>query len=128
MKDIKVVYMGTPDFSTGPLKVLLEKTNVVLVVTKPDALIGRKKTLAPSPVKSLALENNIPVYTPENIRKEYQTIIDAKPDIIITCAYGKIIPKELIDYPKYGCVNIHFFFSNWFYYIKINNSINYTNT
>ena len=107
MKDIKVVYMGTPDFSTGPLKVLLEKTNVVLVVTKPDALIGRKKILTPSPVKSLALENNIPVCTPENIRKEYQTIIDAKPDIIITCAYGKIIPKELIDYPKYGCVNIH---------------------
>lgn len=107
MKDINVVYMGTPDFSLEPLKVLIEKTNVVLVVTKPDALVGRKKILTPSPVKKLAMENNIPVVTPTSIKKEYQTVIDAKPDLIVTCAYGKIIPKELIDYPKYGCVNIH---------------------
>jgi len=107
MKDIRVVYMGTPDFSIAPLKVLIEKTNVVLVVTKPDALVGRKKVLTSSPVKKLALEGNIPVFTPESIKKDYQTIIDAKPDLIVTCAYGKIIPKELIDLPKYGCVNIH---------------------
>lgn len=107
MKDKRVVFMGTPDFSLKPLKVLIEKCNVVLVVTKPDALIGRKKELTPSPVKKLALENNIEVFTPNSIKKEYQRVIDAKPDIIITCAYGKIIPKELIDYPKYGCVNIH---------------------
>ena len=107
MKDIKVVYMGTPDFSLEPLKILIEKTNVVLVVTKPDAYIGRKKVLTPSPVKKLALEHNIPVVTPESIKKDYQSIIDAEPDIIITCAYGKIIPKVLLDYPKYGCVNIH---------------------
>jgi len=107
MKDVRVVFMGTPDFSLEPLKVLIEKTNVVLVVTKPDALVGRKKILTPSPVKILAEENNIPVFTPSSIKKDYQTIIDSKPDIIITCAYGKIIPKVLIDYPKYGCVNIH---------------------
>ena len=107
MKNIRVVYMGTPDFSLEPLKVLLEKTNVVLVVTKPDALIGRKKVLTQSPIKKLALENNIPVFTPDKIKDNYKEIIDAKPDIIITCAYGKIIPKALIDYPKYGCVNIH---------------------
>lgn len=99
--------MGTPEFSLEPLKVLIEKTNVVLVVTKPDAYVGRKKVLTPSPVKELALENNIKVITPLSIKKEYQSIIDAKPDIIVTCAYGKIIPKVLIDYPKYGCINIH---------------------
>jgi len=107
MKDIRVVFMGTPDFSLAPLKVLIEKTNVVLVVTKPDAIVGRKKVLTPSPVKELAIENNIPVITPESIKKDYQSVIDAKPDLIVTCAYGKIIPKVLIDYPKYGCVNIH---------------------
>lgn len=107
MKEKRVVFMGTPDFAVEPLKVLIEKTNVVLVVTKPDALVGRKKIVTPSPVKKLAIDNNIPVFTPESIKKDYQMIIDAKPDIIITCAYGKIIPKVLIDYPKYGCVNIH---------------------
>lgn len=107
MKDIRVVFMGTPDFSLEPLKVLIEKTNVVLVVTKKDAYVGRKKVLTPSPVKLLATENNIPVVTPDSIKKEYQSVIDAKPDLIVTCAYGKIIPKVLIDYPKYGCVNIH---------------------
>lgn len=107
MKDIKVVFMGTPDFSLAPLKVLIEKTNVVLVVTKPDAEVGRKRVLTPSPVKKLAMEKNIPVFTPNSIKKDYRTIIDAEPDLIVTCAYGKIIPKVLIDYPKYGCVNIH---------------------
>ena len=107
MKDLRVVYMGTPDFSLEPLKILIEKTNIVLVVTKPDAYVGRKKILTPSPVKKLALENNIEVYTPESIKKDYQRVLDSKPDIIITCAYGKIIPKEILDYPKYGCINIH---------------------
>lgn len=107
MKNIRVVYMGTPDFSLEPLKILIEKTNVVLVVTKPDALVGRKKVLTPSSVKKLALENNIPVFTPESIKKDFQQILDVKPDLIVTCAYGKIIPKILIDTPKYGCVNIH---------------------
>ena len=107
MKKIRVVYMGTPDFSLEPLKVLIENTNVVLVVTKPDALVGRKKVLTPSPVKRLAMEKNIPVFTPESIKKDYQEILDKNPDLIVTCAYGKIIPKVLIDAPKYGCVNIH---------------------
>lgn len=107
LKDIRVVFMGTPDFSVNPLKLLIEKTNVVLVVTKPDAYVGRKKVLTKSPVKIIAEENNIPVFTPNSIKKEYEEVIKYKPDIIITCAYGKIIPKVLIDYPKYGCINIH---------------------
>lgn len=99
--------MGTPEFSLKPLKVLIEKTNVVAVVTKPDAMVGRKKILTPSPVKRLAIEQNIPVLTPTSLKKEYASILEYKPDIIITCAYGKIVPKIILDYPKYGCINIH---------------------
>ena len=107
MKKINVVYMGTPDFAVLPLKLLNEIANVVLVVTKKDAYVGRKKVLSKSPVKLLAEDLGLEVFTPDNIKEEYQVILDRKPDLIVTCAYGKIIPKVLIDYPKYGCVNIH---------------------
>ena len=107
MKELRVVYMGTPDFAINPLKLLIEKTNVILVITKPDALVGRKKIITPSPVKKLALSNNIEVRTPNKIKDEYQKIFDLKPDLIITCAYGKIIPKSILDIPRLGCINIH---------------------
>ncbi len=107
MKDLKVVFMGTPEFACPVLETLIKNTNVVLVVTQPDAYIGRKKILTPSPIKSLALENNIEVFTPHNIKEDYENIINSKPDIIITCAYGQIIPKVLLDLPKYKCVNVH---------------------
>ncbi len=107
MKDLKVVFMGTPEFACPVLETLIKNTNVVLVVTQPDAYIGRKKILTPSPIKSLALENNIEVFTPNNIKENYETIINSKPDIIITCAYGQIIPKILLDLPTYKCINVH---------------------
>lgn len=107
MKNVRVVYMGTPDFAIGPLKLLIEKTNVVLVVTKKDAYVGRKKVLTPSPVKRIAESANIPVFTPDSIKKEYEEVLKYQPDLIVTCAYGKIIPKNILDYPKYGCINIH---------------------
>lgn len=107
MKDLKVVFMGTPDFAVPVLDALIKNTNVVLVVTQPDKLVGRKKELRPSPIKKIAIENNIVVFQPNKIREDYQTIVDIKPDIIITCAYGQIIPKVLIDLPKLGCVNVH---------------------
>ena len=107
MQDIRVIYMGTPDFSLKPLEALYENVNVVLVVTKKDAEVGRKKVLTPSPVKKWALEHNIPVLTPDSLKKEYQSILDYNPDLIVTCAYGKILPKEILLYPKYKCVNIH---------------------
>ncbi len=106
-KDLKVVFMGTPDFALPALKMLIEKTNVVLVVTKPDKIVGRKKELTPPPVKVLAMENNIEVFQPIKIKEDYKKIIDTKPDIIITCAYGQIIPKKLLNLPKYKCINIH---------------------
>ncbi|MDD2409578.1 MAG: methionyl-tRNA formyltransferase [Bacilli bacterium] len=107
MKKLKVIFMGTPLFSVPILKSLIENTEVILVVTSPDAYVGRKKILTPCPVKELTLKENIPVYSPANIKKDYQEIIDKKPDIIITCAYGQIIPKELIEFPRLGCINIH---------------------
>ena len=104
---MNIVYMGTPEFSVGPLRKLIKEYNVSLVVTQPDRKVGRKQEIKFSPVKEFALENNIEVFQPEKIRKEYQYILDKKPDLIITCAYGQIIPKEILDYPKYKCINIH---------------------
>ncbi len=107
MKNLKVIFMGTPLFSVPILEELINKTNVIMVVTSPDAFVGRRKTLTACPVKETALKYNIPVFSPENIKKDYQRIIDIKPDIIITCAYGQIIPKILLDLPSLGCINIH---------------------
>ena len=107
LKDLKVVYMGTPEFSVPTLEMLINETNVVGVVTQEDKEVGRKRVLTPSPVKVCALKHNIKVLTPHKIREDYQDIIDMDPDIIITCAYGQIVPKELLDFPYYGCINIH---------------------
>lgn len=107
MKDLRVVFMGTPDFAKHILQSLIENTNVILVVSQPDAPVGRKKVLTPSPVKLLAENNGIEVFTPNKIREDYQRIVDVYPDIIITCAYGQIIPKEILEIPRLGCINVH---------------------
>lgn len=107
MKDKRVVFMGTPEFALGILQMLIDNTNVVLVVSQEDKERGRGKMITPTPIKELALENNIEVFTPSKIREDYKIILDKKPDIIITCAYGQILPKELLDYPEYGCINVH---------------------
>ena len=107
MNKLRVVYMGTPEFSVEPLKKIDELYDVLLVVTQPDKEVGRKKEIVYSPVKKYALENNIEVFQPVKIREDYKRIIECNPDIIITCAYGQIIPKALLDYPKYKCINIH---------------------
>ena len=102
---MKIVFMGTPDFSVPILKALIEKYNVIAVVTQPDR-ISNNRTYEPV-VKKVAQENNIKVYQPNRIKNEYQEIIDLNPDMIITCAYGQIIPQILLDCPKYGCINVH---------------------
>lgn len=107
MKKLKVVFMGTPEFAVPVLEKLIENTDVVLVVTQPDAFVGRKKVLTSCPVKLKALENNIEVFSPNKIREDYKRILEVNPDIIITCAYGQIIPKILLDLPKYKCINVH---------------------
>lgn len=107
MKNLKVVFMGTPEFAVGVLDALIKETDVRLVVSQPDKMVGRKKELKPTPVKLKALENNIEVFQPNKIREDYQRIVQINPDIIITCAYGQIIPKALLELPKLGCINVH---------------------
>lgn len=107
MKDLKVVFMGTPLFSVPILEKLIINTNVVGVVTSPDAYVGRKKILTPCPVKKCAMSHNIKVYSPVKIKDDYEFLMELDPDIIITCAYGQIVPKGVLDIPRLGCVNIH---------------------
>ena len=104
---MRIVFMGTPDFSVPVLEGLIENYNVVGVVSQPDKEVGRKRVLTPTPTKEVALKHNIPVIQPIKIRKEYQEVLDLKPDLIVTCAYGQIIPKEILDCPKLGCINVH---------------------
>ena len=104
---IRVVFMGTPDFSVPVLKGLIENYQVVGVVSQPDRKVGRHQEVEFTSIKKVAVDNNILVLQPEKIRKDYMSVLELKPDIIVTCAYGQIIPKELLDYPKYGCINVH---------------------
>ena len=107
MNNTKVVFMGTPEFAVPVLDGLIKNYNVVLVVSQADREKDRKGRLLYTPVKKLSLDNNIPVYQPDSIRKEYNKVLEYNPDIIVTCAYGQIIPIELLNYPKYGCINVH---------------------
>ncbi|MCM3441149.1 methionyl-tRNA formyltransferase [Metabacillus halosaccharovorans] len=104
----KIVFMGTPDFSVPILKSLIEEGyNIVGVVTQPDRPKGRKKLLTPPPVKVEAEKHNLKVLQPEKIRHEVQDVLALEPDLIITAAFGQILPKELLEAPKYGCINVH---------------------
>lgn len=107
MSKLKIVFMGTPMFSVPILEALIEKYDVIGVVTQPDKEVGRKRILTPTPVKECALKHNIPVYQPKKIRKEYQEIMALNPDIIITAAYGQIVGMELLNSPKYRSINVH---------------------
>jgi len=107
MKDKKIVFMGTPTFAVPVLTSLIENYNVVLVVSQPDREKDRKGNILPTPTKQVAINYDIPVYQPIKVKEEYEEILKYNPDIIITCAYGQIIPSELLDYPEYGCVNVH---------------------
>ena len=107
MKDIKVVFMGTPSFAVPVLEKLIENYNVIMVVCQPDRAKDKKGNIIYPPIKELALKNNIEVYQPLKLSSEYEYIIEKNPDIIITCAYGQILPSSLLDYPKYGCINVH---------------------
>ncbi|MDN9010398.1 methionyl-tRNA formyltransferase [Brevibacillus laterosporus] len=111
MKDTRILFMGTPDFATQSLEALITNGyQVVGVVTQPDRPVGRKRVLTPPPVKELALRYELPVYQPEKIRESeaVQSVLDAtRPDLIVTAAYGQILPVSLLEAPKHGCINIH---------------------
>ncbi|WP_289136698.1 methionyl-tRNA formyltransferase [uncultured Brevibacillus sp.] len=110
MKDARILFMGTPDFAVTSLEALLEAGyNVIGVVTKPDRPVGRKQVLTPPPVKEAALRHGLPVLQPEKIKVEesLEEVLALSPDLIVTAAYGQILPKRLLDAPKYGCINVH---------------------
>lgn len=107
---MNILFMGTPDFALEAIKVLDEsKHNVLGAVTQPDKPKGRGHKMVAPPVKEYALEHDIPVYQPNTLKNgELKEVLDElKPDIIVVAAYGKILPNYVIDYPKYGCINIH---------------------
>ena len=106
-KDLKIVFMGTPDFAVPVLEGLIKQYDVRAVVTQPDKKVGRNGEIKYSPIKELALKNTILVLQPENISDSWQDITDIHPNLIITCAYGQIIPREILVYPEYGCINVH---------------------
>ncbi len=107
---MKILFMGTPDFAAVALtKVIEAGENVIGVITLPDRPVGRGYKLTPSAVKVCALEHDIPVYQPTTLRGEEfaELLAQIDPELIIVAAYGKILPQNVLDYPKYGCINIH---------------------
>ena len=103
----RIVFMGTPSFAVPILEALIENYNVVMVVCQPDRKKNRKGKLEFPETKKIALKHNIDIFQPEKIKYDYKQIIEAKPDLIITCAYGQIIPDEILNYPRLGCINVH---------------------
>lgn len=107
---MNIVFMGTPDFAVPTLEKLVEKYNVKAVFTQPDRPKGRGKKLAMSPVKEAALKYEIPVFQPEKLRKDEKAIEELKrmnPDFIVVVAYGQILTEEVLNIPKYACINVH---------------------
>lgn len=106
-KELKIVFMGTPAFSVPVLEELIKNYKVKAIVTQPDRVNARNNKIIYSPVKQVGIDNTILVLQPNKIKEEYQQIIDLEPDLIITCAYGQIIPRQLLEYPRLGCINVH---------------------
>ena len=106
---MNIVFMGTPDFAVAALEELHKHHNVMAVFTQPDKPVGRKQILTPSPVKACAVSHNIKVYQPEKIKNSnaLEIINSINPDVIIVVAYGKILPKEILNAAKFGCINVH---------------------
>lgn len=105
---MKIVFMGTPIFACAILERLIaDQHEIVGVVSQPDKKIGRKQEVKPTPVKEVALRYGIPVFQPTSIKSDYQCILDWNPDMIVTCAYGQMIPQHILDFPPYKSVNVH---------------------
>lgn len=107
---MKIVFMGTPEFAVPSLEILINNFGVEAVFTQPDKPKGRGKKLAMSPIKELALKHGIKVYQPQKLKNNLEAIEAIKsldPDFIVVVAYGQILPKDVIDIPKYACINVH---------------------
>ena len=106
---MNIIFLGTPDFSVGVLKAIYNSHHKILaVVTQPDKPVGRKKVLTAPPVKQYAQSVNLPVFQYDKIKDEgVQDLIELKPDLMITCAFGQILSQEILDIPRLGVINIH---------------------
>ena len=106
---MKVIFLGTPEFALNTFEMLIKEHQVVLCVTKPDAPKGRGEKLSMPPVKMMALEHGIEVYQPSNAKSDefYEKLKSVCADVMVTCAYGKILPERVLKITKYGCVNVH---------------------
>ncbi|WP_436949715.1 methionyl-tRNA formyltransferase [Staphylococcus shinii] len=105
----KIIFMGTPDFSTKVLEMLIAEHNVIAVVTQPDRPVGRKRTLTPPPVKEVAVKHGLPVYQPEKLAQseDLEKLISLDADLIVTAAFGQILSESLLNAPKLGAINVH---------------------
>ena len=107
-KELKVIFMGTPEISAKVFEAMIQDGyQFVGLIAQPDRPVGRKGELEKVPTKKVAEKYNIPVFQPVKIRKEYEFVKELNPDVIITLAYGQIVPQGLLDIPKYGCLNLH---------------------
>ncbi len=108
MENIRVIFFGTPEFAANILEMLcIEKYNVVCVVSQPDRRVGRKQILEETPVHKTADQYGIPVLQPVKIRESCEDVLSYSPDLIVTCAYGQIVPDAILAAPKFGCINVH---------------------
>ncbi|WP_249030276.1 methionyl-tRNA formyltransferase [Tannockella kyphosi] len=108
MKDKKILFMGTATFSKEVLEKLIENNySIIAVVTQPDRYVGRKKEIKMPEVKEVALAHNIPVYQMQSIKQDYIELVELQPDLIITAAYGQIIPEALLESASIGAINVH---------------------
>ena len=110
MNSLNIVFCGTPEFGIPSLEVLFKSShNIVAIYTQPDRPSGRGQKLTPSPVKTWAQQHSITVYQPKNFKNSADLAIlkDLKPDLIVVIAYGIILPKEMLEIPKFGCINVH---------------------
>ena len=104
-----VIFMGTPEFAVPALEALISDADfdVLAVVTQEDKPVGRAQTLSAPAVKTCALAHDLPVLQPQKVREIYEELAALKPDLIVVVAYGQIIPQNILDIPKFGCINVH---------------------
>ena len=106
-KDVKIIFMGTPEFSVPVLQGLIDNYKVRAIVTQPDHPVGRHGEVKATPIKQVGINNTILVLQPDKIKENINMITSLEPDLIVTCAYGQILPKEILDCPRLGCINVH---------------------
>jgi len=108
LSQTRIVFMGTPTIAASLLKTIIQEGfPIVALIAQPDAPVGRKKELLPVPTKEIAMKHGIPVYQPESIRKDHEFIKTFPCDLIVTLAYGQIVPDEVLNWPRRGCLNVH---------------------